>query len=322
MRLAVIDLGTNTWNLIVAEPGPGDSFKILWDEKLPVKIGKGGISKGIILPDAMERGLDALQKHIKTIQQLEAEYVEVVATSAFRTASNGEEFAKIIRVKTGLRVNIISGNLEADLIYKGITASVRLDEDPVLILDIGGGSNELIIGNRDQIFWKKSYALGIARLLEKFKLSDPISPMELEQVRSYLAHEMKDFSEVRPAYNINTLIGAAGSFETFASMLHFLFPKRYLHSVDVITQKISLEDFDYLYHLLVTSTPEERLKMKGLEVMRVEMIVLAAVFVQFILKTFKLNQLIQSNFSLKEGLVAELVAGGKERTSMNENRKN
>lgn len=307
MPFAVIDLGTNTWNLLIAEPGPDKSFKVLWDEKVPVKLGKGGISKKIILPDAMQRGLDALKHHQETIRRFHAEPVEVIATSAFRTASNGEEFCALIYQQTGLEVNIVSGSREAELIFNGIRASVPLGDDSVLVLDIGGGSNEFIIGNGYDIFWKKSYKLGIARLLEVIKPSDPILPEEISRSFSYFSEKMKDLSGTIQYYTIHTLVGAAGSFETFAAMLHYADPHKFKMPEQNGYMEISPADFDLLYEQLIHSTHEERLNMKGLEPMRAEMIVLAAVFVKFVLSNYGIRRILQSNYSLKEGVASELV---------------
>ncbi|MFN8208320.1 MAG: hypothetical protein U0T82_13070 [Bacteroidales bacterium] len=306
MRVAVIDLGTNTWNILVAESRQDQSFEVLHDEKLPVKLAKGGMSKKIILPEAMDRGMQALRQHLETASRFGAQELEIIATSAFRTASNGEGFAQKILEETGHKVNIVSGNREAELIYKGVGASVNLREDPVLILDIGGGSNEFIIGNREKIFWKKSYKLGIARLLEHFTVSDPITPQEIFKFEYHFEETLSELIREFPSYHIDTLIGAAGSFETFASMLSFRHGDLYARSSKKSHTTIRLEDYKQLHRDLINSTSEERIKMPGLEPMRVEMIVLASVFVNFVIEKFGITRFIQTDYSLKEGRAAEI----------------
>ena len=180
MRIAILDLGTNTFNMLVAETGNNKEYQILSSTKLPVKLGKGGIDKKEIRPDAITRGLTALEKHLQQSKVLKAEKIIAYATSAIRTARNSDQFLKTIREKFGIEVEIISGDREAELIYYGVKQAVSLDHEKYLILDIGGGSNEVIIADKSQIWWKKSYPLGMTRLVEKFRPSDPITIEEIE----------------------------------------------------------------------------------------------------------------------------------------------
>lgn len=177
-----------------------------------------------------------------------------------------------------------------------------------LILDIGGGSNELIVANNKKIFWKKSYNLGIARLLEKFRPSDPMKLTEIQLINTYLEEEITDVLQVAQKYKVNTLLGASGSFETFEAMLRA--SEENFESETALVPRsvqITLDEFYQLYQKLITSTIEERKQMKGLESMRIEMIVLACLFVKFIIEKLHITTIIQSNFSLKEGVIYQLI---------------
>jgi exopolyphosphatase/guanosine-5'-triphosphate,3'-diphosphate pyrophosphatase len=305
MRAAVLDLGTNTFNLVIADIH-GETFKIILSRKLPVKLGEGGINEGEIIPEAFSRGIDAIMDHFQIIRQYSVDKMKAFGTSALRTAGNGHLFLSTIKEKTGINVEIITGDKEAELIYYGVRQTHEMMDGNYLILDIGGGSNEFIIGNNEKIFWKKSYKLGIARLLELFKPSDPIKHSEILRINEFIDEEIGDLKEQVRSHRVDTLIGASGSFETFISMLK---------EEDTITESaliprshpISEQDFDYLYRKLISSTHRERLGMKGLEPMRVEMIVLACVFVKFILGTLGIKNIFQSNFSLKEGALYEFI---------------
>lgn len=306
-RAAILDLGTNTFNLLIVEANRGNPYTILVNKKLPVKLGEGGINSGHIAPNAYQRGLQAIQKHYNTIQDYGVQHVKAFGTSALRSAKNGPNFMSDIVQQTGIEIEIISGEREAELIYLGVRQTLTHREKPFLILDIGGGSNEFIVADMEHIYWKKSYPLGIARLLEKFSPSDPITLQEIESIQAYLREQLADLFQVILKYKIDTLIGASGSFETFVSMIKELDVVETEGATDSHSVEIALPDFELLTKTLLKSTHAERENMKGLEPMRIEMIVLASLFVKFILDNHDFNLLLQSNFALKEGAIYELI---------------
>lgn len=306
-RVAILDLGTNTFNLIIAEGTEKLAFQILVNHKLPVKLGEGKINDGEIIPSAFTRGVEAIDKQYQTILNYKVDTIKAFGTSALRSASNGQKFLDEIYNRTNLTVELISGDREAELIYYGVKQTLDSVPDKFLILDIGGGSNELIIADKSKIYWKKSYPLGIARLLEQFKPSNPISENQILEINKYLSVQLTDLFEELKTHNINTIVGASGSFETFILMINMLDKLDDLnHPVDQSID-IALKDFELLHQKLVNSTVEERRKMKGLESMRIEMIVLASLFVKFILENHNFRQLLQSNFALKEGAIFEIL---------------
>jgi exopolyphosphatase/guanosine-5'-triphosphate,3'-diphosphate pyrophosphatase len=304
-RIAVIDLGTNTFNLLIAEYTGKYDFKILVDNKLPVKLGEGGIQQGVILDQARARAFDALARHMITIREHNVSQILAFGTSALRTARNGAEFAKEIQSHFGFNVDIIAGEREAELIYKGISLSVKLDSKPHLLLDIGGGSNEFILCNSSGIHWKESYPLGMARILEKFKPSDPVTRSEIEKMEDFFDRNLPGLYGALAQHHTRTLIGASGSFETFASLLRELFPLKYSSKPGHTSLEIQIDDFLILHDKLIKSNSVERMQMKGMVPMRVEMIVPASIFVTFILKKCSLKKLVQSDYSLKEGVLHE-----------------
>jgi len=306
MRIAVIDLGTNTFNLLIVETGENGAFSILLNEKLPVKLGAGGIGKRIITPEAAERGIGALKQHKNTIEKNHTDHVHAFATSAIRSADNGRDYANRIEKELGIDLEIISGEKEAELIFKGISQSVPLEDEKVLVLDIGGGSNELIIGNQHRIYWKESFNLGIARLLERFKPSDPITHSEIQLVESFIDNELLTLFESVRVHKPSIMIGASGSFDTFRSMIEITDSKS-VKKISPSAVSIDMQAFTTLYARLIASTVNERKQMKGLEPMRIEMIVLAAIFTKFTMQKCNIQQLIQSDYALKEGVIRELI---------------
>jgi len=306
MRIAVIDLGTNTFNLLIAEVFENMPYSIVYNDKLPVKLGEGGLDKKWISPAAFQRGIDAIGKFQQIISENGCTKTHAFATSALRSTDNGQAFIDQIKDAFDISVSIITGDREAELIYYGVRQAVKLTDNPVLILDIGGGSNEFIIANAAEIFWRKSYDLGIARLLEVFNPSDPITTDELNKINEYLHLQLADLFNEISKHNITNLVGASGSFETFTAMIHDHDSETEKGTVPE-AREIPMVAFAELHNRLIRSTLLERQQMKGLEPLRVEMIVLAAVFVKFVIDHSQIKHMQQSNFAMKEGIIYELL---------------
>ena len=306
MNIAVIDLGTNTFNLLVAEKTSQTSFRILHSSKIAVKLAKGSADKKELKTEAITRGLNAIENFLYITEQYRVESIFAFATAAIRNAKNGSQFTKAVKDKFGIEISIILPEREAELVYYGVRNAVDID-GKVLIVDIGGGSNEFIIADKNQIYWKKSYPIGVAYLLERFKPSDPLLIEEIEILTNFFEERLVEvFKEIKK-HNVETMIGASGAFESFAAMIRGdeKFESETGLSPEAYT--VDLLEFEDLSWQLVSSTFKERKKMKGLESMRIEYIVLAALFVKFLLEKTRIKTLIQSNFSLKEGLMQELI---------------
>ena len=303
MAIAILDFGTNTFNLLIAER-QGRGFNILHTGKQPVKLGRGGIQSNFITPDAFERGFVAIQNHMETISNYEVDEIRAFATSAIRNADNGEEFTEEVRKRFGFRTRIIPGDREAELIYKGVRQAVSFRDENDMILDIGGGSIEFIICNKQGIVWKKSFELGMARLLERYTLSDPITSEEVRVLEDYFIQQLAPLHEAVLKEKPSTLIGASGSFDTFQAMIMH---RKRTEPDHFFGREISLKDYSRLHKDLLRSTREERLAMPGMEPVRVEMIVAATIFVSFVIRSCQIKRLYHSEFALKEGVISELV---------------
>jgi exopolyphosphatase/guanosine-5'-triphosphate,3'-diphosphate pyrophosphatase len=303
MTTAILDFGTNTFNLLIAER-KARGFTILLSSKQPVKLGRGGIQVNRITPDAIERGFVAIHNHMETIRNYEVDDIRAFATSAIRNAANGEEFIEEVYRRFGFRTRIIPGDREAELIYKGVRQAVSFGEHNDMILDIGGGSIEFIICNMHGIVWKQSFELGMARLLERYSLSDPITSEEIRALEDYFRQELAPLTEVVKKERPLALIGASGSFDTFHAMI---MRRKGQEADNHFGREISLKDYYKLHKALIRSTKEERLAMPGMEPVRVEMIVAATIFVSFVLRSCGISNLHHSEFALKEGVISELV---------------
>lgn len=305
MQVAVLDLGTNTFNLLIAESAGDNTYKILLNTKEGVKLGEGGINNKVITEAAFQRGIAAVARHFDRIAGCQVDKVVAFATSAIRDAANGKEFTDVLKERFDLEITVISGDKEAELIYNGVKQTLPFRDKRFLLLDIGGGSNELIIADHHQVFWKRSFKLGMARLLDKFRPSDPITPEEIGHIETYLEGELAELFSQVDQYKPEVFIGASGSFDSFVALLAS--EGLLLHRKGDIFHEIPMETYKQLHGKLIRSTREERDKMIGLEPVRRDMIVLATIFVNFVLAQTRLKILYQSAYSLKEGAVFELL---------------
>lgn len=304
-RVAIIDLGTNTFNLLVAEIAANHSYKIIFNTKIAVKLGEGGINTNIIAPAPFQRGVDAIKAHVETFKKYAPEKIFAFATSAVRSAKNGNDFVAEIKKVTGIEVRVISGEKEAELIYQGVRQALDIGEQKALVMDIGGGSTEFIICNKEEIFWKHSFDLGVSRLYEFFRHSEPITADEIMKVENYLREKLQPLFKAIEQHPLDTLIGSSGSFDTFAEMI---FCRFYNHEnlENKTSYEFKLKDFHKIHKEIICSNLDERYKMEGLIEMRVDMIVLASLFTNFILRELKLNKMRLSTYALKEGVLSEI----------------
>jgi len=307
MRFAVIDIGTNTCNLLIANILPEGSFETIYDRKLPVKLGRGGINKEILLPEAIERGIKALQSHLETIQNYEVNQVKVVGTSALRGATNRSVFLEKVKNLLDLDIEIIDGELEAELIFRGVRLSLQDGIGKYLIVDIGGGSIEFILANNNDILWRESFNIGIARALETIQLSDPVTPVEIVAYENWFDEHLQDLWSACERYQPQTLVGCSGAFDTLMDIYEKAEPDLKIRGVS----EFPLGDYKKIHRQLILSDHETRSKMDGMDKMRVEMIVIASVFTNFILQRLAIKRLLHTHNALKEGVMDRLISNAK-----------
>ncbi|WP_316803777.1 exopolyphosphatase [Pedobacter nototheniae] len=303
MRTAAIDLGTNTFHLIIAEK-ENDELKIIYKTNAPVRLGEGRLNDNLIIDAAFKRGVDQLKIYSQTLQEYGVTNFKTTGTSAIRSASNGKDFVDAVKAETGIEIEIISGEEEAGLIYQGVKLSGAV-EDLSLIMDIGGGSVEFILCDKNALIWKKSYDIGAARLMQKFFKSDPISDEDRNSILVHVQEQLKDLFEVCEKYQPKFLIGSAGAFETFAELI---IKKNNLHT-DIKTAKTYKFDFDEYISIaskLINATHVERAVMPGMIPLRVDMIVVSALITNYVLGRLKINNLTLSTYDLKMGVLSIL----------------
>jgi exopolyphosphatase / guanosine-5'-triphosphate,3'-diphosphate pyrophosphatase len=299
-KIAIIDMGTNTFHLLIAE-GNKAGYNIVRRDRLAVKIGMGGINQRIITDEGFHRALVAMQSFKNTIEQLDIKTVYAFGTSALRNAINGSEIANKIRAVTGIEVNIISGDQEAEFIYYGVQSALHMGNDKNLIMDIGGGSVEFIIADNDRIYWKQSFEIGAQRLLEKFQRHDPIEEDEVENLNGYFEEALIPLFDAFKKFNPTILVGSSGTFDTLSDIFCL---KHDIHKpADEIETPLTIEGFYSIYKDLLKKNRDERMQIPGMIDMRVDMIVVACCLVRFILKKHPFTRIRVSTYSLKEGVL-------------------
>lgn len=302
-NVAIIDMGTNTFHLLIAEMSARP--RILVREREAVKVGKGGIHQRVITEHGFARAIDTLKKFKTTIDQYEVSKTLAFGTSAIRNASNGKDLIESIRTHTGIDARIIDGDEEADLIYRGVRSALDLGAEHSLILDIGGGSCEFIFGNNHGVQWKKSFDIGGQRLLEQFQRHDPIHPDEVAELENFLKNELSSLTEPLKKFNPTTLVGVSGTFDTLSEM--FCHRNNLPYYPEDSETPFDIRAFSSIYKDLLTNDRAGRMALAGMIDMRVDMIVVACVLVNLILSINTFNNIRVSSYSLKEGVLASLL---------------
>ena len=305
-KVAIIDIGTNNFHLLIAEREEsknGYKLNILHKSKVFALLGKGGISEKIIAPEAMQRALLYLKSFSEIIDSFDCKQVIAIATSAVRNATNKSELIEKTKQLTGIEIQVIDGNREAELIYYGVKSNLKINE-PSLIVDIGGGSVEFIICNDQQIFWKQSFEIGAQRLLDNFQKTDPIKTENIIALNNFLAHTLAPLFKAIQNNPLNTLVGSAGSFDTIVD----IYCARYQVDNTLKSRKefdMPLTQYWKIHEELINKDFEARLKIAGMLEARAEMIVVASSLIAFIIKQLNIDKMRVSAASLKEGALWE-----------------
>lgn len=311
MKVAVIDLGTNTFHLLIAEVKDG-TYKILQRERKAVRIGEKGINKDEITPQAWDRALKALHEFKEIISKNNISQVFGTATSAIRNAKNGENLVQEIKKQTDIDIEVISGLREAELIHYGAKKAMDFGLEKNLIMDIGGGSIEFIIADRNQAYWMQSFEIGGQRLVEKFHNTDPIATEDIQKLSNYFDKELSDLLHACDQHKPHVLIGCSGTFDTLSDI--------YCEYANITRQEKATEypfDFNYfdkIYPDLISKNRHERLNIPGMIEMRVDMIVVACVLVNHLINLLHISNIRVSGYALKEGILfnslSKVLAGG------------
>ncbi len=302
-NLAAIDLGTNSFHLVVVRADESGNFETIGREKEAVRLGSGAGDLDVITPEAMERGLAALRRFVQIARSMNAD-VRAVGTSALREAHNRDEFLKRVRDECGIEVDVVPGIEEARLIYLGILTSVPVFEKKILMIDIGGGSTEYLIGTRGTPDFAISLKLGAIRLKERFFHSEPLTLSQVDDCRKYLAVALSPVREEGNARGFEAAIGSSGTIETIASVI----TGRDEDDTPEADFTFTSGDLDRAVALLLShDTAKKRAKLPGLDDKRADIIVGGAVLLQESFRALGITTMRVSRTALREGVIRDIL---------------
>ncbi|MGB3494841.1 MAG: Ppx/GppA phosphatase family protein [Elainellaceae cyanobacterium] len=306
--MAAIDVGTNSIHLVVVQIDPSlPAFNIIAREKDTVRLGERDPETGCLTEKAMKRAIAALKRSHDLAKSLDAEEIIAVATSAVREAPNGPDFLKTIQAEVGLSVDLIAGEEEARRIYLGVLSGMEFDQQPHAIIDIGGGSTELILGDGHEPRSLSSTKVGAVRLTSEFVTTDPISDVEYKLLKAYvrgmLERPVEDLlSRLEPEETLQ-LVGTSGTIETLVSI--------YAHDesgsipMTLNGASMSLSDLNRIVDRLRKLSSKERLDIPGMSDKRAEIIVAGAVILQEAMEMLGAESIGLCERALREGVVVD-----------------
>lgn len=304
MRVAVLDLGTNTFHLLIADLFE-KHYKLVYKAKEDVLIPLKNLENDSISKDTADRIIQVLQKYRGIIAAKNTQKTVAIATSAIRTATNGKDIIKRIEKEVNIHANIISGEEEAHLIYQGVKGMIDKKIREYLVVDIGGGSVELIAVYGDEVI-KKSLEIGAQRLLHAFHKEDPMPVTDRERLFAYLDEKIRPFLHSLPTKKISCLVGTSGTFNTLRNIHHLR-----NHTRQAIITPIQADDFQKTIQHVVSRSRSERLKIAGIPSERVDMIVVGSLTVQRLMESLQVRAVIVSPFSLREGIIQQEIEKNK-----------
>ena len=296
-RYGVIDLGTNTFHLLIVEVNEKGESTEFFRERIFVKLAEDGIGK--IGKKAYLRGLQALSHFQNILLEHQVKNINAFGTAALRTASNGIDFIKAAKSESDISIQLIPGSEEARLIHLGVTQAIELGDEKGLIMDIGGGSVEFIIADKHEVFWAESFPIGVAVLYNNFHQEEPISIKEIDMLHNHLGQTLQPLFEVLKTHKTTCLVGASGTFD----VLEHVLPNT---QNTILSATIDVENFHPIYQKIVKMNMEERRTEESIPLTRADMIVVALILIDFIIKKVEIEKILVSAYALKEGILWEM----------------
>jgi len=264
-RVASIDIGTNTILLLIAEVG-GEKIKPLFEMETVVRLGEGIQENGILTKEAMNRGIETLSQYLGRCQAMKVQKIFAVGTSALREAKNSAEFLRLVKEKLNLSIEVISGEEEARLSFSAVSRDLGEVNEPILVVDVGGGSTEFILGRGNQINQWISLPLGSVRFTEQFLHSDPVQEEEWKAMEKKIRELLVQIPHSQEPLSMVAVGGTATTLASVEQGLDEFIPEKIHH---FLLKKEALRNQLLLYR---SRTIEGRRKIPGLPVARADVI--------------------------------------------------
>jgi exopolyphosphatase/guanosine-5'-triphosphate,3'-diphosphate pyrophosphatase len=295
-RVASIDIGTNTILLLIAEVERG-RIKPLFEKETVARLGEGVQKSGILLKEAMDRGLQTLAQYLGQCRAMRVQKIFAAGTSALREAKNSENFLKLAKEKLNLSIEVISGEEEARLSFLAVSKDLQEEEKSILVIDVGGGSTEFILGQGGQIKEWISLPLGSVRFTEQFLHSDPVQEEEWEKMEKKIQELLVNIPRSKEPLS---MVAVGGTATTLASVEQGL--------QDFITEKIhhfvlKREALKNQLSLYRSKTIEERKKIKGLPPARADVILTGGTILYLAMEDLNCPSALISGQGVRYGLL-------------------
>ncbi|MBS3920375.1 MAG: Ppx/GppA family phosphatase [Deltaproteobacteria bacterium] len=297
-RVASIDIGTNTILLLIAEVRQG-KLKTLFDTETIVRLGEGVQKNGMLSEGAIKRGFQTLERYLKRCQEMKVQKTFVIGTSALREAKNSALFLQRVKEKFDLSIDVISGEEEAQLSFLSVARDVAKSNKNLLVVDVGGGSTELILGKGDEIIRWVSLPLGIVRFTERLLLSDPVKEEEYRTMVEEIRKQLPDFPILKNPLSMVSIGGTGTALASVEQGLEkFMIERihRFVLTREALRNQLSL---------YCSKTIEERKEIKGLPPSRVDVILAGGTILYLIMEKFDCSFLLVSGHGVRYGLLYE-----------------
>ncbi len=304
-RLAVIDIGTNSIHMVLAEIGEGFSYKIVDRIKEMARLGDGTFTSHRLSQEAMDRGLIVLKRFSMLASNKGFDLILPVATSAVREAKNGGDFLELVRKELGLKIRVITGEEEARLIYLEVRNNMDLSRFPAMIVDIGGGSVELMAFSQKRLIFAQSLRLGAIRLKDEFLKVEPPDKKMIHRMENLISQTIKQALPKKSISHIQQLVATSGMVGNLTEMIYLARTGRPLSQVDMAT--IELDEIKGVEELLRTKDPQARLKIPGLDPRRVDILYPGVLVLRLLMERLGLKQVWISDKAIREGVICDFI---------------
>lgn len=303
MRIAAIDIGTNSVHMIVCRIRPDLSFEVVDREKDMIRLGAGSLGGGALSVATIGTAMQTLAKFRRLADSHGVDEVIAAATSAVRESENGGDFVAAVHRDLGIRVRVISGTEEARLIHRAAAYATGVGSHPAVVIDVGGGSTEITLGTARRMALGRSFKLGVIRLTEKFVKSDPLSGREERRLVKHIRKEIRSFVKQVAKRGFHRVIGTSGTMLTLGPLA---MGARHMPD-EVRNLRIDARHFHRLRKRLTGLTLNERLKLPGLDPQRADLAVAGVVLIDTLLSELGADDVALCDFALREGLVLDYI---------------
>lgn len=305
-RIAAVDMGTNSFHLLIVEIQEDNSFLLLDRQREVIRLGSHkGEDLSIISVGEMEKAIDILM-NFKSLADFYNAELHAVATSAVREAQNKNEFLERVLEKVGIKIKVINGREEALLIFKGIQNALPVSDKKVLCIDIGGGSTEILLAQNTEIIFAESVKIGAVRLAKMFFPDYKLKSRAIKDCKFYIKQMLLENKNIDYSQTFDLAVGTSGTINAAAALVHSKIAGKRIKPSNGLT--FTYQEFrETLSDILEAKTPAERIAIPGMEIKRADIIPAGLLILRRIMKNFNIKEITISEYALREGIVLNLL---------------